>query len=123
MIRTYVAGCSSFLSTFIMAPPHAEQLGFGSTNAALLVSIMGVADLLARMGVGFIADKNFIKKKYILHLCMGQCSSDWHAMVCVCVCVCVCVYVCVFVCVCVCLCVFVCVCVCVCVCVRACVCV
>lgn len=62
---------SCFLCTFIMVPPHAEQLHFASTSAALLVSIMGVFDFFARVGVGWFADKNFVKKKHILHASMA----------------------------------------------------
>ena len=63
---------SCFLCTFIMAPPHAEQLHFASSSAALLVSVMGVFDFVARLGVGWLADRNFFKKKHILHASMGQ---------------------------------------------------
>ncbi|KAK2181717.1 hypothetical protein NP493_385g03030 [Ridgeia piscesae] len=50
-----------------MVPPHAEQLHFASSSAALLVSVMGVFDFVARLGVGWLADRNYFKKKHILH--------------------------------------------------------
>ena len=62
---------SNYIVLFTTATPHAEQIGCSSTRAAMLVSIMGVADIVSRVGVGIIADLNFIKKQHLYHASMA----------------------------------------------------
>ena len=52
---------------FIIATPHAEELGFTQTKAALLVSIMGGADMISRFGFGFFADFKIVKTQHLFH--------------------------------------------------------
>ena len=56
-----------YFGMFIMATPHAEQLGFSQTKAALLVSIMGGADMISRVGFGIFADSKIIKTQHMFH--------------------------------------------------------
>ncbi|KAI0221208.1 Monocarboxylate transporter 14 [Lamellibrachia satsuma] len=58
---------SNYIVMFTTVTPHAEQLGFTPTGAALLVSIMGVADIVSRVGVGAFADMNLVKKQHMYH--------------------------------------------------------
>ena len=60
-------GICTYVDMFIMATPHAEDLGFSSTKAAMVISIMGVADTVARVGFGIFADFNIVKKQHIFH--------------------------------------------------------
>ena len=62
---------SNYIVMFMTATPHAEQIGCSSTRAAMLVSIMGVADIVSRVGVGIIADLNIIKKQHMYHASMA----------------------------------------------------
>ena len=58
---------SVYVDMFIMATPHAEQLGFTHTKAALLVSIMGGADVISRVAFGFFADFKIVKTQHLFH--------------------------------------------------------
>ena len=58
---------SNYIMMFTVVTPHAEQLGFTPTGAALLVSIMGVADIVSRVGVGVFADMHLVKKQHMYH--------------------------------------------------------
>ena len=58
---------SVYLDMFIMATPHAEQLGVTQTKAALLVSIMGGADMISRVAFGFFADFKIVKTQHMFH--------------------------------------------------------
>ena len=68
-------GLSNFFNMFIMATPHAELLGFSHSKGSMLVSIMGAADMVARIAVGFFADFNVVKKQHIFHACLAVCSA------------------------------------------------
>ena len=68
-------GLSNFFNMFIMATPHAELLGFSHSKGSMLVSIMGAADMAARIAVGFFADFNVVKKQHIFHACLAVCSA------------------------------------------------
>ena len=63
-----------YFDMFIMATPHAEDLGFSNTQATMVVSIMGVADTVARIGFGIFADFNIIKKQHIFHAALAMTS-------------------------------------------------
>ena len=58
----------------IMATPHATDLGFSSTQATMVLSIMGVADTVGRIGFGIFADFNIIKKQHIFHAALAMTS-------------------------------------------------
>ena len=58
---------SVYMDMFIMATPHAEQLGFTRTKAALLVSIMGGADVISRVAFGFFADFKTVNTHHLFH--------------------------------------------------------
>ena len=65
---------SVYFDMFIMATPHAEQLGFNHTKAALLVSIMGGADMISRVGLGVFADSKIIKTQHLFHASLALSS-------------------------------------------------
>ena len=64
----------TYCDMFIMATPHAEDLGFSSTQATMVVSIMGVADTVGRIGFGMFADFNIIKKHHLFHASLAMTS-------------------------------------------------
>ena len=65
---------SVYIDMFIMATPHAEQLGFSHTKAALLVSIMGGADVVSRVAFGFFADFKIVKTQHLFHASLAVSS-------------------------------------------------
>ena len=50
---------------FLMIPSHAEQIGHTKQEGAFLVSIIGIFDLIGRIGFGWFSDLNVVKKKHI----------------------------------------------------------
>ena len=65
---------STYFDFFIMATPHAEQLGFSRAKAALLISMMGAADMISRVATGVFADLNFVRKRHIFHASLALSS-------------------------------------------------
>ena len=63
-----------YVDMFIMVTPHAEDLGFSSTKSTMILSIMGVADTVGRIGFGIFADFNIIKKQHIFHAGLAMTS-------------------------------------------------
>jgi len=47
----------------------------GKSGAAFLVSILGLADVVGRIGFGFIADFNLVPKRVIFIGCMAAAGS------------------------------------------------
>ena len=47
----------SFYTIQLHIAPHAEDLGISAANAAFIISIIGVASIVGRLGLGFIGDK------------------------------------------------------------------
>lgn len=58
-------------SVFIMLPPSAADSGIPKDRAALLVSMIGVADLVGRILFGWIADFQLLKRKHGFFLMMA----------------------------------------------------
>ena len=63
-----------YVDMFIMATPHAEDLGFSSTQATMIISIMGISDTVARVGIGVFADFDIVTKHHIFHATLGMSS-------------------------------------------------
>lgn len=60
---------------YIMLPDHARQIGIRKPGAAFLVSILGLADVVGRIGFGFFADFNLVPKRVIFVCCMVVAGS------------------------------------------------
>lgn len=60
---------------YIMLPDHARLTGIGKPGAAFLVSILGLADVVGRIGFGFLADFDFVPKRVIFVGCMAIAGS------------------------------------------------
>jgi len=60
---------------YIMLPDHARQIGIGKSGAAFLVSILGLADVVGRIGFGFVADFDLVPKRVIFVGCMAAAGS------------------------------------------------
>jgi len=64
---------------YIMLPDHARLIGIDKPAAAFLVSILGLADVVGRIGFGFFADFEFIPK----HIMFVGCMAAAGTLVCV----------------------------------------
>ena len=60
---------------YIMLPDHARQTGISKPGAAFLVSILGLADVVGRIGFGFLADFNLVPKRVLFVGCMAVAGS------------------------------------------------
>lgn len=66
---------TGYPSLYIMLPDHAGQIGFSKPRAAFLVSILGLTDVVGRIGFGFFADFNLVPKRVIFVGCMAVAGS------------------------------------------------
>jgi len=60
---------------YIMLPDHARQTGISKSGAAFLVSILGLSDVVGRIGFGFLADFNLVPKRVLFVGCMAVAGS------------------------------------------------
>ena len=68
----FFTGCPPL---YIMLPDHARQIGISKPGAAFLVSILGLADVVGRIGFGFVADFNLVPKRVLFVGCMAVAGS------------------------------------------------
>ena len=66
-VPLYVAD-SSFSNIFNILPSHTQRLGVSKTDAAWIISIVGVADLVSRLCIGGFADLNLFRKRHIFQV-------------------------------------------------------
>ena len=55
-----------FPGLFIIIAPYAESVDYTKKDAAFLLSIMGVADIVGRVGTGWFADFKLIRRSHIV---------------------------------------------------------
>jgi len=60
---------------YIMLPDHARLINISKPGAAFLVSILGLADVVGRIGFGFFADFDLVPKRFIFVGCMAAAGS------------------------------------------------
>ncbi|OWA53354.1 putative Monocarboxylate transporter 7 [Hypsibius exemplaris] len=53
-----------YLSVYLILPAHAQDMGLSKKEAVSFVSIMGVCDLLGRVGFGWFSDFQIIPRKW-----------------------------------------------------------
>ncbi|CAL1545346.1 unnamed protein product [Lymnaea stagnalis] len=58
-------------NVFFMLPAFAESNGQDRSNSALLVSIIGITDLMGRLFLGWFSDLNLFPKRYGFITCIG----------------------------------------------------
>jgi MFS family permease len=56
---------------YIMLPDHARTVGINKPDAAFLVSILGLSDVVGRIGFGFVADLDIVPKRYVFAAAMS----------------------------------------------------
>ncbi|MFC1909848.1 MFS transporter [Chloroflexota bacterium] len=67
----------SMYASMVHISPHATDLGFSSSFAAILISVIGGAQLLGRVALGNVADRIGNKKAYIIGFVMMTVSLLW----------------------------------------------
>lgn len=63
---------SGYPTLYVILPDQAKRLNISKTNAAYLVSILGITDLIGRVLFGFLADLNIIQKRFIFMGCTAM---------------------------------------------------
>ena len=58
-------------------PPYAAELGTENKRVALLLSIIGVSDLIGRVFGGWFADLGLLKRHYIMAICLTFTGMLW----------------------------------------------
>ena len=71
---------SSYGNVYMFMPPHATMAGFSSSNAALLISVIGITQAVSRLVVGCVADLNIFDKKHIYQCAMFVCGATFCVM-------------------------------------------
>ncbi|XP_035827707.1 monocarboxylate transporter 12 [Aplysia californica] len=64
-------GNMGYPNVFIMLPPHVESLGQSRDMSALLMSIIGLSDLVGRLFFGWFSNMDIIPRHYGFILCMA----------------------------------------------------
>ena len=71
---TYTVGITcgncGYVNPFQLIPPHAKDLGLDQTDAALLLSVIGISDLVGRVFGGWFADLGFVRPNNIMSSCI-----------------------------------------------------
>ncbi|GAU98923.1 hypothetical protein RvY_09998-2 [Ramazzottius varieornatus] len=57
-----------YLSIYLILPAHAQDLHLSKTEAVSLISVMGICDLVGRVGSGIASDFQIIPRKWIFSL-------------------------------------------------------
>ena len=58
-------GANGFINNLILIPSHTKDLGYDKTEVSLTLSVMGGCEMFARIVLGWFADRNFVKRRYI----------------------------------------------------------
>ena len=59
------------MSTLVLIAPYSKDIGIQSDNIGILLSIVGCFDLIARVTLAIVSDKNFVKRTTILGVAVG----------------------------------------------------
>ena len=60
------------MSTVILIAPYSKDIGIPSDKIGILLSIVGCFDLIGRVTLAIISDKNFVKRITILCVAVGS---------------------------------------------------
>ena len=65
----FVLAASAYSNNYILIPSHAKSIGIDKNGVALTVSVMGFCEIGARILMGWIVDKHWVKTKHIFSIC------------------------------------------------------
>ena len=63
-------GNSGYINACLFLPAHAEDIGMSRSSASWLLSIMGIVDLVGRIGGGWVSDLGYVSRSRILAWCL-----------------------------------------------------
>ncbi|KAJ6637586.1 Monocarboxylate transporter 5 [Pseudolycoriella hygida] len=68
--------CTSigFNVPFVYLASQAEELGISKDKASYLLSIIGIANTIGRIVLGFLADKSWVNRLYVYNVCLTACG-------------------------------------------------
>lgn len=68
--------CTSigFNVPYVYLPVHAENLKMSKTDASYLISIIGIANTVGRIILGYIADKPWVNRLMVYNACLTGCG-------------------------------------------------
>ena len=68
---------TGYPQVYVMLPAHAAHpsIGASKSGAAFLVSILGLLDVVGRIGFGLLADFNVVPKRFLFAGCMSIAGS------------------------------------------------
>ncbi|KAG4067169.1 hypothetical protein HA402_000160 [Bradysia odoriphaga] len=68
--------CTSvgFNVPFVYLAAQAEELGISKEKASYLLSIIGIANTVGRIVLGFLADKSWVNRLYVYNVCLTVCG-------------------------------------------------
>ncbi len=68
--------CTSvgFNVPFVYLAAQAEELGISKEKASYLLSIIGIANTVGRIVLGFLADKSWVNRLYVYNVCLTACG-------------------------------------------------
>jgi len=61
-----------------MFQPQAGQIGIPSKQSSYLLALLGIANTLSRIILGFISDKPWINRLMVYNLCLTICGIGKH---------------------------------------------
>jgi len=61
-----------------MLQPQAGQMGIPSKQSSYLLALLGIANTLGRIILGFISDKPWINRLMVYNLCLAICGIGKH---------------------------------------------
>ena len=65
----FILASNGYGNSFLLIPTHTWKLGFAKSEVALTISIMGFCEIFARIFIGWIVDKKWIKPKHMFTIC------------------------------------------------------
>ena len=50
------------------------QMGIGKYDASYLISVIGISNIVGKIGLGCISDRPWINRLYLYSICLGICG-------------------------------------------------
>jgi hypothetical protein len=63
-----------FIYLFIMFQPQATMMGIPTKHSSYLLALLGIANTLGRIVLGFISDKPWINRLLVYNMCLTICG-------------------------------------------------
>ena len=71
---------NAYMTSLILFPAYATDLGLSLTESTTLLSILGVCELFSRIFYGYIGDKQWANRRLIIFVCYTMCGTGMIAL-------------------------------------------